>query len=67
MVIFKEDFMNEVKNNIEELTSKLMEAEDIIKQFEKICVYFEDEYLSIYKIAYLKLKFSISLTNGYLD
>ncbi|MBQ3101665.1 AAA family ATPase [bacterium] len=52
----KEQVIKMLQNNIEELTSKLMEAEDIIKQFEKICVYFEDEYLSIYKIAYLKLK-----------
>ena len=51
----KEQVIKILQNNISELTSELIEAEDLVKQFQKICVYFEDEYLNIYKIAYLKL------------
>lgn len=51
----KEQVIKILQNNISKLTSELIEAEDLVKQFQKICVYFEDEYLNIYKIAYLKL------------
>lgn len=50
----KEYAIKLLQNDIKELTSKLELAEDRIKQFEKICVYFEDEYLNMYKIAYLR-------------
>ncbi len=43
-----------LQDDVQELTSKLSLAEDRINQLEKICVYFEDEYLNMYKIAYLK-------------
>lgn len=51
----KEQIIKLLQDNIKELTNKLIEADDIVKKFQKICVYFEDEYTAIYKIAYLKL------------
>lgn len=51
----KELVIKSLQHDIKELTSKLIIAEDRISQYEKICVYFEDEYLQMYKIAYLKL------------
>lgn len=51
----KDQVIKILQNNIQDLTSKLLDTENLVKQFQKICVYFEDEYLGIYKIAYLKL------------
>ena len=51
----KEEIIKDLNAEITNILSKLKSATEKIEEYEKICVYFEDKYIQIYKIAYLKL------------